>query len=227
VENVELTDSSDRQLSPFEIGVVWFLLIISPLKGIATVNTPEAADWLLVDYVLRGGVLAVIATVSFLRTCIGGAFGTMAKPYEPPLMLWLRIGSAIVLALFLMVLSEFWIRQPLVDLIPDTRLGGYTRIDGPILYWIDITFGLALVAVSEEFVFRAVLKEFLGRINGSIWFIVVASSILFGLAHWAHGVPNVIDNAVTGAILMVLYMRTGSIVPPIIAHYLINVWYFA
>jgi len=57
--------------------------------------------------------------------------------------------------------------------------------------------------------------------------MVIVSSLIFGVVHWGHGLPNVIYAALAGVVLMVLYLRTGSILPGIVVHYVIDAWYFA
>ncbi|NQV46544.1 MAG: CPBP family intramembrane metalloprotease [Rhodospirillaceae bacterium] len=202
------------------------ILLISALGVWIRVYAETSEEWILVDYSFRTVELALIAFIPYLRECVKGSFGAMKQNYEPFPLFLLRIGSAIVLAIFLMELSEYWIRQPLQEVIPNTRLDFYPVFDDAVLYWVDMTFGLALVAVSEEFIFRSVLKEFIGRFTNNVIVIVIISSIIFGMIHWAHGMPNVVDNIFVGVIFMGLYIKTRSIIPPIIAHYLTNVWYF-
>ena len=105
--------------------------------------------------------------------------------------------------------------------------GCYPRIEDVFLFRLDMSFGLALTAVSEELAFRSVAKGIAERYLDRPTVLVVLTSVLFGLAHWSHGVPNVIATSLDGMILMVLFLRTGSILPSILAHYFINVLSFA
>jgi membrane protease YdiL (CAAX protease family) len=90
-----------------------------------------------------------------------------------------------------------------------------------------MTIGLALTALGEEFVSRSIAKSVIGKFTDRTAVILIVSAVIFALAHWSHGVPNVVANFFDGIVLMALYLHTRSIAPPIIAHYPINVWSFA
>jgi membrane protease YdiL (CAAX protease family) len=45
---------------------------------------------------------------------------------------------------------------------------------------------------------------------------------LFGVYHWQAGIGNVVSATVFGIAAMLFYVRAGSIVPLIIAHFAIN-----
>jgi membrane protease YdiL (CAAX protease family) len=74
-----------------------------------------------------------------------------------------------------------------------------------------------LVAVGEEFVFRGVLQNSLmGRFSG--WAAVLLSAAVFGILHaWRFPAAFVL-----GVFLGVLFIVTGSLVVPIVAHITIN-----
>ena len=105
---------------------------------------------------------------------------------------------------------------------PELILFRYPKIEQPALYWIDLTFGLALTAVAEELVFRSIARDFLGRYMSSTLAIVAASALIFAAIHWSHGIGAMVTALFAGAVLMALFMRTGSVVPCMIAHYAVN-----
>lgn len=92
----------------------------------------------------------------------------------------------------------------------------------PILNQIDMTFGLALVAIAEEVIFRGLAFSALKERGYSTPKIFIVSAAIFGLIHWSQGPAVIIATAITGSALMVCRWRSGSIYPAIIAHYFIN-----
>ncbi|WP_320174209.1 type II CAAX endopeptidase family protein [Maridesulfovibrio sp.] len=107
-------------------------------------------------------------------------------------------------------------------LLPSLRLGSIPIVTGSPLYMLDMTFGLALVAISEEIIFRGLAFTALKDRSYSIPQVFLISAIIFGLIHWSQGPVAVVATAITGSGLMVCMYCTGSIYPTIIAHYVIN-----
>jgi len=52
------------------------------------------------------------------------------------------------------------------------------------------------------------------------------SALVFALIHWSHGVTSMVVAGFAGVALMMLYLRTGSVLPGIVAHYAVNFWDF-
>jgi membrane protease YdiL (CAAX protease family) len=85
--------------------------------------------------------------------------------------------------------------------------------------------GIALSAgISEELAFRGALLDILQRLvpHGSMALAVGLAVVLFGLAHAYQGVRGVLGTTVAGAALMALYLGTGSLIPGIVVHFLID-----
>lgn len=76
----------------------------------------------------------------------------------------------------------------------------------------------------EEVAFRGYLMtrlRLIGKFNS--WLIPVAvSALLFGAMHSYQGLSNVIIIAVLGLTFSILYIRSGSLWPGVIAHFLFN-----
>lgn len=70
--------------------------------------------------------------------------------------------------------------------------------------------------VVEETVFRALLTLALLPTLGERWTIVV-SGLVFGLAHILRGIPGA-DNLIAGFLLQWAFLRSGTIVVPIVFH---------
>mgnify|MGYP006281949235 CR=1 FL=1 len=97
--------------------------------------------------------------------------------------------------------------------------------------WVDAVGGSALVALSEEGVFRGLfLGAFLAgsTITRRREFIAVsAGSLLFGLAHWSLGIHAVVATTIWAVIPAYITLRYRSIWPAVVAHYLTDVVAFS
>lgn len=107
-------------------------------------------------------------------------------------------------------------------LLPPMRLGSIPIGPHSPLYMLDMTIGLALVAISEEIIFRGLAFTTLKSRNYSILKIFLISGLAFGFIHWSQGPIAIMATAITGSGLMICMQCTGSIYPTIIAHYVIN-----
>lgn len=78
--------------------------------------------------------------------------------------------------------------------------------------------------ITEEIIYRGFLIYALSQLfpDLSIWFILVISSILFGLSHTYQGFPNVIRTTIFGFFFAVLYIGLGSIIPLILFHFFVD-----
>jgi membrane protease YdiL (CAAX protease family) len=86
---------------------------------------------------------------------------------------------------------------------------------------------LALVAFSEEIMFRRLAREMLCPWLGDHALMVLATSLMFGAYHWWAGLGAVTSAAICGVFLMVLYQRSGALWPVVLAHYLVDLYFFA
>ena len=87
-------------------------------------------------------------------------------------------------------------------------------------FFIAVTAG-----VCEEIIFRGAVTYFFMNVpvDLPLWVIGVAGSILFGLAHWYQGISGIISTGFIGFIMFNLYIQTGSLLIPIILHFIIDV----
>lgn len=89
----------------------------------------------------------------------------------------------------------------------------------------ELGFGAALsvnAGVVEELLFRLAVPALVFGASGSAPVAVVGSLLLFGALHFYQGWPGVVGAVVIGALLMTLYLATGNIFVPIVAHALID-----
>jgi hypothetical protein len=71
--------------------------------------------------------------------------------------------------------------------------------------------------ICEELLFRGFLMWYINEFS-SILLAIIFSSILFGLAHSYQGRKGVIQSGLTGLVLAVIYVSTGSLWIPIALH---------
>jgi membrane protease YdiL (CAAX protease family) len=78
--------------------------------------------------------------------------------------------------------------------------------------------------VAEEVVFRGFLLVYLTEVvpQTSVGVAMVASSVLFGLAHTYQGALGVLLTGLAGYWLAGLFVLTGSLVLPVVVHALVD-----
>lgn len=105
---------------------------------------------------------------------------------------------------------------------------GYVRLD---LKWFDfsviwILVNLLFVCVAEEAFFRGFLQEQLGRVQSRKSAAWIATSLVFGLAHFSGGWVYVCLASVAGLFYGYAYMKTLRIEASIGVHFAVNVIHF-
>lgn len=89
----------------------------------------------------------------------------------------------------------------------------------------ELGYGAALsvnAGVVEELLFRLAFPAVLFGATASVTVAIVGSVLVFGLLHAYQGVWGALGATLIGSLLMLLYLATGSIIVPIIAHVLID-----
>ena len=193
-------------------------VILAVLSSIYLLNdflfmrTTSYGEWLAVDYGSRFLAIGIILCLLKQKISLPAEFGLKRIPLRQGL-LWM----------LLLTLTGVLIDQAgwrfFEKILPNTQLTVMPKIDSPLVKTFDLTFGIALVAVSEEIVFRGYCYSALhGRMNPKL--IVPVSALLFGLIHWSVGLHAIISTALWGILPMVAMIRTGSVIPAMIAHYI-------
>ena len=194
------------------------ILLASPfyLNDFISIYVKDWRWWLLVDYV--GVKLFPFGLVLWLINS-----GQM-KASE----FGLKTQSALsfLVIFFIVALVGTIIDQSAYQLIaklPGYRqLGGMPAINSPVWNWIDLTFGLLMVGMCEELVFRGFLHTFISRYTNKATPTILISSVAFGLIHWSLGLHVVLITSIIGAVFMIAYMRTRSLPAIMLAHFAIN-----
>lgn len=197
-----------------------YALVVLPfvLNDIGFILARTAPEWLAADYGSKVVALALILAIPALRR-LARDWGDTATP------LWLLALAAVASAG--LIVAEFrGFEDRLNALWPESALYRFPRIENDGLRIFDLTVGLALTAVAEELVFRRLFADIAGPLFRSEWAMVAISAVLFGAIHWSAGVGSVVCAALAGVVLMVLMRRSGSLWPPVAAHYLANLILF-
>jgi len=105
-------------------------------------------------------------------------------------------------------------------------LGTYPEVQG-WLHVVDIFFGLGLVALSEEILFRRCARHLLKSYLDDGYALILATSFLFGAVHWWTGFGNFGAAMVTGGLLMMSYRRSAALWPAVLGHYVADIVNFA
>jgi hypothetical protein len=194
------------------------LIILAALSAIFLLNdllflmAKSYGAWLLIDYGSRLLALGAVLALVLRKMSRPAEFGLTGIPFRSGLV-WLLL----LTAAGLLIDQAGW--RYLEQLLPDTQLAAMPKIKDPFVNVFDLTFGLALVAVSEEVVFRGYCYS---ALHGRLSFLplVALSAVLFGMIHWSQGLHAVATTALWGVLPMVSMARTGSIIPAAIAHYI-------
>ena len=195
---------------------LWFPVAILPMVAsqIVRLQQSDPAAWIFWDYAGRLSALAVLASIPLARKI---AF----RRERLQINLW----HAAIWVVGIVLVDHYlcgWIRRTINSALPTTVLGHYPEPHG-WLRLLDLTFGIALVAYSEEVVFRRSACCFFRTYINNDWLLVIFSSVLFGAYHWWTGVGNIAEAVLIGLLLMLFYLRSVALWPVVLAHYLTDV----
>ena len=200
--------------------LAWFGAALIPMVASQTLRLQQSdpAIWIFWDYAGRIGTLAILAAIPSIRTA---AF----RREKIQIALW----EAALWIAGLVLVDHYlggWIRRTINAALPATVLGTYPRLNG-WLYFVDVVFGIALVAYSEETVFRRCARHIFKPYFGDSFGLVIVTSLLFGAYHWWTGVGNVVEAALMGVLLMLFLQRSVALWPVVLGHYLVDIADFA
>jgi len=194
----------------------WIAAALIPMlvSQIMRLQQSTPAMWIFWDYAGRLGALAILAAIPSART--------IAFRAEPRRITW---WEAAVWAAGIVLADHYlgeWLRQTIDKALLAMVLGAYPKTTG-WLHVLDIGFGLALVAFSEEIIFRRCARDLCRRWLGDGIPMVAVTSLVFGVYHWWTGIGNIITAVFIGGLLMLFYRRSGALWPAVVAHYLTDI----
>jgi CAAX protease family protein len=196
--------------------LAWFgaaPLAIMVASQIVRLHQTNAGSWIFWDYAGRLTALATLAALPAARAIAFRSDKCQMSLWQIPV--WI-VG----------ICSAERLSQPVNHLVnevfPMTVLGAYPRPSG-WLYFIDLVFGLALVAVSEEIIFRRCARHVLQSCLGDGVATIAATSLLFGCYHWWAGLGTVVTATIIGVLLMLMFKRSVALWPVALAHYCVDI----
>lgn len=161
---------------------------------------------------------------------LAAAWWWLGRPLEPIGFTWPHgdgwlIGSAAVI-LGSAALSWSWIAV--------RRMNAEDRAEqlkglGPLVYFLprtdkELNYSIAISAtagVVEEIVYRGYVLWCLSHYM-PVWVAALVSSVAFGLGHTYQGFAGILKTAAIGFFFAALYLLTGSLLFPVIAHFLLD-----
>ena len=199
---------------------LWFVAALIPMvvSQIIRLHQSDSATWILCDYTGRIGALAVLGLIPSART--------VAFQWERLRITYWEATSWMVGIILFDHYVCGWIRRTINAALPATVLGGYPELHGS-LHVVDVAFGLALVAYSEELIFRRCSRHLFKMYLNDGRALVVVTSLLFGAYHWWTGIGNIVEAILVGVLLMLFYRRSAALWPVVLAHYLTDIVDFA
>ena len=178
----------------------------------------DGTDVYLIDYAQR----ALIVALGWGALTDG--FRRPLPPITDRVWLWALGGAAAIIA------ADTWTGSLALRAAFDTALYpevGFPPLENEVWQAVDLTFGLVLVAVSEELVFRRLWTDWWHARGGGVTGLYVGSSLVFGLLHLPQGLADTAIAVVWGLLLMALYRRSRCLALVILVHFLVDLWYFA
>ena len=205
------------------IYILALILLTSPfyLNDFANMYVTNWRWWLFIDYVgVKLFPFLVVLRLIRSKKMRASEFGLTTQTIPSFLVVFL------VVALVGTIIDQngYQLVAKLPGYLP---LGGMPAITNHVWNWIDLTFGLLMVGVFEELIFRGYMHTFISRYTKSSFAIVVISAIAFGLIHWSLGLHDILITSTIGAVFMIAYLKTRSLPAIILAHFAVNFIDFA
>lgn len=114
----------------------------------------------------------------------------------------------------------------LFDLQP-VRFMAFPTLEIGTFWWFDLIFGLFLVGLSEELVYRKLFADLWREKGWRTWSLYLISALAFGLLHANQGPVRGPEAIAWGLFFMWLYRRTGSLPFVVALHWLVDAVYFS
>jgi membrane protease YdiL (CAAX protease family) len=102
---------------------------------------------------------------------------------------------------------------------PKTSLPSFLKAQGPAQAFLALVL-VTVVAVAEETIFRGYLLLRFQAVLRSTTAAVLLSSVIFAIGHGYEGSAGLVTVGVMGAVFALVYLWRGSLVAPIVMHFL-------
>lgn len=196
--------------------VVLVAVLPALLAGQARIGTKEAAavstTGVYITSMLSVWAMALLAAAAGLGSGFSADLMGLS-PVEPaPCLLW--AGGITGFALLVLVAGRLVGQResPLVE-----RLIPRTSRERVLFVLVCLSAG-----IGEELVFRGFLIPALHAASGSIWTAALVSGVAFGMLHSYQRVGGVLRATALGIALAAPFIATGSLIPSMVAHAMID-----
>jgi membrane protease YdiL (CAAX protease family) len=198
--------------------VAWFAsaLGVWVASQIVRLDQTDPMAWIICDYAGRVGALTVLVAIPAARAV---AF----EKRHAKLAGWKLADWILTFVLFAGLFCRALSSSGLGGL---GRLGRYPTLHGWVRV-LDIVLGLALVAYSEEILFRRCARHILRVKLGDGFLMVITTAVIFAAAHWTFGFVNIVTAGCIGIVAMIFYQKSEAIWPVVVAHYLTDIVAFS
>ncbi|MHB0870417.1 MAG: CPBP family intramembrane glutamic endopeptidase [Chloroflexota bacterium] len=208
-----------REEQTLELLVFLFLIVPSIVLSLFTLGTPQVGFALLaVSTIFRD--LALVALIAFFLWRNGESserIGWTNQEVGTNLLLGVLLFPAILIG-----------AAALGALLRSLGLSGPAESTPSFLLpqsYAEIALGVvlvAVVAVSEETIFRGYLITRLVGVTGNVPLAVILSTVVFSLGHGYEGTAGIVAVGAMGLIFALLFVWRRSLVAPTVIHFLNN-----
>jgi membrane protease YdiL (CAAX protease family) len=206
-----------RKLQTLEVWVFLFLIVPSMAISLFAVRTGTVSFSLAaVSIIFRD--LALVCLVLFFLWRNGEPRAKIGWNLEH---LWAEVslGLSLYVPFALSFVGVEWFFRRVGLSAPSTPLPSFLTVkDLPEILLAIIL--VSVVAVAEETIFRGYLLLRFGATTQNIALAVVFSSLVFSIGHGYEGSAGLASVGMMGVILSLIYLWRGSLVAPIVIHFL-------
>lgn len=208
--------------------VLWIILFFVVMTGfmLASHSLLKSAEWSVTFGLLFYALISYWMLKNFQRIHLDYARFIGHIPHDYNWLFLLTIVFAVIIfSLGMNELSRYIISvldPGILGEIPHTSLF-YTPQDTPLapfMNFLDFLTGVIAAPIVEELLFRGVMLHRF-TFKWGLKKAILASSLIFGVLH-----TDFIGAFVFGMVMCILYIKTGTIIIPIIAHMLNNLLAF-
>jgi len=186
------------------------------LNDFANIYIKDWRIWLLIDYIsVKLFPLIVVAWLIINKKVEASEFGLRSQ----------SLLSCVVVFLIVTFIGTLIDQNAykLIEKLPGySPLGSMPAIKNTLWDWVDLTFGLLMVGIFEELIFRGFMSTYLRFYTQNHLAIILISSIAFGFIHWSGGLHAVLVTSIIGAVFMLAYLKTHSLPAIMLAHFAVN-----
>ena len=211
-------------MSWFDHLLVFVFVVVLPYHGWR--NYPKFIDLVARDpeTVRRGVYLGNMIALWGLMLTVAGAWGYFDRPFAQlglaPLTGLPAVVSLAVVLLVIAIAIIFY--RAIMGLEKKYQWAFVPELLPHTLPELRLFIGLSVTAgIAEETLFRGYLIWYLSQFGG-MTFAVIASSVLFAIAHAYQGAKATIVIFPIGLLLALLYVYSGSLLAPMMLHAAIN-----